>query len=198
MNISVKEDRDRLKIFKKYGYDIPKARKFVLMKSKISGGKILEIGTGRGHMAVALAKKGLRIVSIDLDRNAQKIARLNLKSINLDKAVLLKNMDAQRLRYQDNYFDYVISVNFMHHSRNPIKCLKEMIRVAKNKLILADLNKRGERIMERVHALDGHVHAPSKISMKGVKEYLKKAGLIVKVYSDACQTLIIARKEARG
>ena len=47
----------------------------------------------------------------------------------------------ERLKYKDNLFDYVISVNFIHHAKNPVKCLKEMIRVVKNKLIVADLNK---------------------------------------------------------
>jgi ubiquinone/menaquinone biosynthesis C-methylase UbiE len=136
----------------------------------------------------------LRVVSIDLDRKAQKTVKLKLKSLKLDKSVSLKNVNAERLKYKDNSFDYVISVNFIHHAKNPVKCLKEMIRVVKNKLIIADLNKRGERVMEKVHALDGHSHALSKMSLLGVKEYLEKAGLVVKVYRDACQTVIIAKK----
>jgi ubiquinone/menaquinone biosynthesis C-methylase UbiE len=147
-------------------------------------------------MAIALAKNGLKVVSIDLDRKAQKIARISLKNLKLDKSVLLKIMNAERLKYKDNSFDYVVSVNFIHHARNPAKCLKEMIRVARNKLIIADLNKRGEKIMEKVHALDGHKHEVSKMSLLGVKEYLEKAGLLVKVYRDVCQTVIIAKRGA--
>ena len=196
MDNFVKQDQDRLRLFKRYGYDIPRARKFILTKAKVPGGIILEVGTGRGHMAVALAKNGLKVVSIDLDRKAQKTAKLNLKSHKLDKSVSLKIMNAERLQYKDGSFDYVISVNFIHHAKNPVKCLKEMIRVAKNKLIIADLNKRGEKVMEKVHALDGHSHAASKMSLLGVKEYLRKAGLVVKVYRDVCQTVIIAKKGA--
>jgi len=196
MDNFVKQDQDRLRLFKRYGYDIPRARKFILTKAKVPGGIILEVGTGRGHMAVALAKNGLKVVSIDLDRKAQKTAKLNLKSHKLDKSVSLKIMNAERLQYKDGSFDYVISVNFIHHAKNPVKCLKEMIRVAKNKLIIADLNKRGEKVMEKVHALDGHSHAASKMSLLGVKEYLRKAGLVVKVYRDVCQTVIIAKRGA--
>lgn len=194
MNNLIKQDQDRLRVFKKYGYDIPKARRFILAKAKILGGRILEVGTGRGHMAVVLAKNGLRIVSIDLDKKAQAAAKLKLKSLKLDKYVSLKNMNAERLKYKDNSFDYVISVNFIHHAENPAKCLREMIRVAKNKLIIADLNKQGERIMEKVHALDGHKHEASKMSLPGIKEYLEKAGLIVKAYKDVCQAIIIAKR----
>jgi len=196
MSNLAKQDQNRLRLFKRYGYDIPKARSLIFKKAKISGGKILEVGTGRGHMAVALAKNGLKVVSIDLDRKAQKIAKLNLKSLKLDKSVSLKHMDAEKLKYKDNSFDFVISVNFIHHAKNPVKCLKEMIRVVKNKLIIADLNKRGERVMEKVHALDGHSHASSKMSLSGAKKYLEKKGLFVKVYKDVCQTVIIAKRGA--
>jgi ubiquinone/menaquinone biosynthesis C-methylase UbiE len=196
MDNLVKQDQDRLKLFKRYGYDITRARKFILTKAIISKGRILEVGTGRGHMAVALAKNGLKVVSIDLDRKAQAVAKLKLKSLKLDKSVSLKHMNAERLKYKDNSFDYVISVNFIHHAKNPVKCLKEMTRVAKSRLIIADLNKRGEKVMEKVHELDGHSHAASKMSLLGVKEYLEKAGLVIKVHRDICQTVIIAKKGA--
>jgi ubiquinone/menaquinone biosynthesis C-methylase UbiE len=196
MNNLIKQDKDRLKLFKRYGYDIPRARRFILTKAKVSRGRILEVGTGRGHMAVTLAKNGLKVVSIDLDRKAQKTAKVNLKSLKLDKSVSLIIMNAEKLQYRDNSFDEVISVNFIHHAKNPIKCLKEMIRVAKNKLVIADLNKRGERVMEKVHSLDGHSHTPSKMSLLGIKEYLEKSGLVVKVCRDVCQTIIIAKKGA--
>jgi len=190
----LKQNQDRLRLFKRYGYDIPRAREFILTKAKVSGGRILEVGTGRGHMAVALAKNGLKVVSIDLDRKAQKTAKLKLKSLKLDNSVSLKNMNAERLKYKDNFFNEVISVNFIHHAKNPAKCLKEMVRVARNKLVIADLNKRGEKIMKKVHSLDGHSHVASKMSLLGVKEYLEKEGLVVKVYRDVCQAVIIAKK----
>ena len=194
MDNVIKQDRDRLKLFKKYGYDIPKARNFILAKAGLSKGKILEIGTGKGHMTIVLAKKGFRLVSIDLDRKAQGIARMHLKLIKRNRSVILKIMDAEQLRYKDNFFDYVISVNFIHHAKNPSRCLKEMIRVTKNKLIIADINKRGERIMERVHGLDGHNHEVSKMSLKETEALLKKIGMKVSVYRDICQTVLIARK----
>jgi len=196
MSNLAKQDQNRLRLFKRYGYDIPKARSLIFKKAKISGGKILEVGTGRGHMAVALAKNGLKVVSIDLDRKAQKIAKLNLKSLKLDKSVSLKHMDAEKLKYKDNSFDFVISVNFIHHANNPAKCIKEMVRVAREKLVIADLNRRGERIMEKVHALDGHSHAASKMSFKLAKTLLKKLGMSVKTYYDSCQIVLVAKKGA--
>jgi len=191
----MKRDMERLKLFKKYGYDISKARSYIIAKAGLTkGGRMLEIGTGRGHMATALAQKDFKFISIDLDEKAQDAARIHLKAIKRDKLVILKIMNAERLRYKADYFNQVISVNFIHHAKNPVKCLKEMMRVTKDKLIIADINKRGEQIMEKVHGLDGHSHEVSKISLKETEVFLKNAGMKVKSYKDICQTVIVAKK----
>ena len=191
-----RQEQKRLNLFKKYGYDISKARNFILAKVMPIQGRLLEVGTGRGHMAVVLARNGLKLISIDLDKKAQSVAKLSLKTMKLDKNVLLKMMNAEKLIYPDNYFNSVISVNFIHHADHPGKCIREMVRVTKEKLVIADINQKGQRIMEKVHALDGHKHTASKMSMPGVKNYLRKAGLMVKVYRDVCQTVIIVKKGA--
>ena len=193
----MKRNMERLELFKKYGYDIPKARNYIIAKADLTkDGSMLEVGTGRGHMATALAQKGFKLISIDLDKKAQDVARMHLKATKRDKSVILKIMNAEKLQYRDDYFTQVISVNFIHHAKNPAKCLKGMIRVAKNKLIIADINKRGERIMDKVHRLDGHNHEGSKMSLKETEGFLKKAGMKVKVYRDTCQTVLIATKGA--
>ena len=195
MDDTLKQDKERLKLFKKYGYDIPKARNYIIAKAGLTkDGRMLEVGTGRGHMATALAQNGFKLISIDLDKKAQDVARIHLKTIKRNKSVTLKIMNAERLKYKADHFSQVISVNFIHHAKNPIKCLKEMVRVTKNILIIADINKKGERIMDKVHKLDGYSHAPSKISLKEMEVLLKNAGMKVKSYKDTYQTVIIAKK----
>jgi len=196
VNNQLIKEQEKLKLFKKYGYDISKARDFIFAKAMPIQGRILEVGTGRGHTAVALARKGVKLISIDLDKKAQSVARLNLKVMKVSKYVVLKIMNAEKLIYPDNYFNSVISVNFIHHANHPGKCVDEMVRVTKEKLVIADINQKGQRIMKKVHALDGHRHVASRMSMLGVKKYLESKGLMVKVYRDVCQTVIIAKKGA--
>ena len=188
------KDKDRLKLFKKYGYDISRARNFILDKAKIIKGSVLEVGTGKGHMAIALSKKGIKFTSIDIDKNSQQIAKENLKAMELAKFATFRIMDAKRLKYKDEAFDYVITVNFIHHSRNPVKCLNEMVRVVRKKLIIADLNKKGSQVLDRIHKLDGHKHEISKISINRVKKLLEQHGMSFKTYRDSCQVLLIAEK----
>ena len=194
MNSITKTEQEKLTLFKQYGYDISKARRFVLNKARITQGRILEIGTGRGHLAIALAKKGLRLTSVDVDRAAQKAARANLKAAQVGRLATLKIMDAEKLNYQDNSFDQVISVNFIHHAQRPQQCIKEMVRVAKHSIVIADLNKHGEAIMDRVHGLEGHQHEQTRMSLNKIKAYLEKLGLSVQSYRDTCQTVFVAKK----
>lgn len=186
--------KERLTLFKKYGYDIIKARNFVIAKAGLRNGKILEIGTGKGYMALALAKRGFKFTAIDLDKESQAVAKTNLKAIRRERFVTFKIMDAERLRYGDNEFDYVVSVNFIHHAKNPLECLKEMARVTKDKLIIADLNRRGQQITDKVHRLDGHKHEESKLPLDAVKKILEERGLVVKTYRDRCQTVLVSKK----
>ena len=140
MNNLVEQDQDRLKLLKKYGYDIPKIRNRIIVKAGLSfDGNMLEVGTGRGHMAGALARKGFKFVSIDLDKKGQEVAKTHLKALKGRKSVSFKIMNAEKLRYKNSSFNYVISVDFIHHAKHPVKCLKEMIRVVRNTLIIADI-----------------------------------------------------------
>ena len=91
-------------------------------------------------------------------------------------------------------YDIPKARNFIHYADHPGKCIRQMVRVTKEKMVIVDINQKGQRIMEKVHALDVHSHALSKMSVLGVKDYLHKAGLVVKVYRDVCQTVIIAKK----
>ncbi|MDD5072568.1 MAG: class I SAM-dependent methyltransferase [Candidatus Omnitrophica bacterium] len=194
MDNLLKQSQDRLKFFKRHGYDIPKARRFILRKAGFANGSILEVGTGSGHMAIALARRGFSLVSIDVDRKAQKTAKSRLKALGIDKLVTLKIMNAERLKFKDMAFDNVISVNFLHHAKAPVKCLKEMARVVKNKLVITDFNRKGERIAEKIHGMEGHTHPRSKLSLGAIVALLKRSGMAVIKHNDSCQYVLIATK----
>jgi len=57
---------ERKKLYRKYGVDIDRERKFILEKAKPVSGNILEVGTGKGHFALVLAKEGYQFTSVDI------------------------------------------------------------------------------------------------------------------------------------
>ncbi len=194
MPATLKHYRERLRLYKRYGYDMVHAREFILDKTGITSGRILEIGTGKGHLAVALSQRGMKFVTIDVDRASQALAKTNLNAMRLGSFAEFRVMDAERLRYPTEAFDYAIAVNFIHHSENPAKCLQEMVRVTKRRLVVADLNQRGSRILDRVHRLDGRRHERSKVSMEEVRTLLQRHGMAVKTFRDRCQYVLVAQK----
>ncbi|OGW79650.1 MAG: hypothetical protein A3G33_07625 [Omnitrophica bacterium RIFCSPLOWO2_12_FULL_44_17] len=185
----------RLKQFKQYGYDLPASRKFLLKRAGINKGSILEVGTGKGHLAVEIAKNGMPITSVDSDSGQLSIARRHLKALKLDRSVTLVKMNAEKLRFKNRSFDTVVSIDFFHHAESPSRCLKEMIRVAQNTLVIADLNKRGERMMERVHQEENHHHPVTKIAFKGIRKHLQDNHFVVRVYKKNCHTYLIANRK---
>jgi hypothetical protein len=103
-------------------------------------------------------------------------------------------MNAERINYASKSFDCVISADFFHHARYPSRCLKEMSRVARFKLCIADLNVRGMSIMDKIHQREGKKHSVSKISMKRIKEFLEDKKWKVKTYKTACHNIVVGVK----
>jgi ubiquinone/menaquinone biosynthesis C-methylase UbiE len=189
------KEKQKQILLKKFGYDIPRSRNFVLAKSRLKKGSLLEVGTGKGHFTVALAKKGFSLTSIDLDPAPQKMAREYLRQGGIKQRARILVMNAEELKFPDHSFESIISVNFMHHAENPIQCLTEMARVARSKIVIADINKKGEAVLERAHKRDGHSHPRSRISFEAMRAFLQKKGFTVKTYKGFCQTILVAQKE---
>ena len=195
MESEISHLRKRLVQFKKLGYNILKERYLAIAKAGFKKGKtILEVGTGRGYMALVLARTGLTLISIDQDRKILRAAQSILKYYKLEKSIVLRFMDAEHLRFRDSSFDYILAVNFIHHARKPVRCLGEMIRVAKEKVVIVDVNKRGTKILEKLHAQEGYIHERSKIEFHEIKEVFIKSGMKVKTYRSRCQTVLVAKK----
>ena len=194
MNLVLSSLQKRLREFKRHGYDLPASRRFIWKLSGIRHGKVLEIGTGKGHLTALLAQKGFRIISVDLDGEVLKIAKAHLSALKLSKRVSLRKMNAEKLRFNSGSFDNVISMDFFHHAKNPLRCLREMMRVARKTLTIADLNQNGMRIMDLVHKSEGKKHETPKIPFRGLKKHLLAHHFNVKSYRHPCHQIFVAQR----
>lgn len=84
----------------------------------------LEVGCGEGIVTALLHEAGKISTGIDLqgDKFDPKI---------VDSGASLHAMDAEKLSFKDESFDYVVSFNSFEHFPHPSKVLDEMIRVLK-------------------------------------------------------------------
>lgn len=94
-----------------------------------AGDKILDIGCGKGFLLYDFTKilPGIEIYGIDVSKYALEYSKEEIK----DKLIY---GNATSLPYEDNYFDFVFSLNTFHNLEcyDLFDALKEMERVGKN------------------------------------------------------------------
>jgi len=188
---------NRIAFYRSFGYDLEKERDFILNESLPIPGEILEIGTGKGHFALALARRGFSFTSIDISEEEQKIARLNIQYYGLEKQVTFRIENAQDLSFPDQGFDVIFSVNVFHHLEKPKAVLNEITRLLRpaGKVILSDFNVKGFEIINACHAYEGKVHDCFKHDLDEAKDYFVNKGFDVDESQSEAQRVVIAKKK---
>jgi ubiquinone/menaquinone biosynthesis C-methylase UbiE len=194
MNDYLRQCRARAELFKRCGFDVYASRKFVADCAGDMSGSILEVGTGKGFLTAELARRGVRLTSIDIDGKNLKMAKAVILPGRLKNRIIFKVMDCRALPYRKGSFDCVISIDFFHHLKSPVRCLGEMMRVTRRKLVIADLNKSGADLFERIHAREGRHHERTRMPFPEMKKRLQERGLHVKTYRRDFHTVLVAGK----
>ncbi|MDO8124002.1 MAG: class I SAM-dependent methyltransferase [Candidatus Hermodarchaeota archaeon] len=107
------------------------AREIASRLKSISGGKVLDICTGKGDFISTLMQtlNGYeRFIGIDMSRKDLEVARKTFEG----QPVQFMEMDAGNLAFDDNTFDTVCIANSLHHLSDPGAVLNEMKRVLKH------------------------------------------------------------------
>ncbi len=102
---------------------------FVLKEVTLND-KVLDLGCGYGRVAIKLLNRVKKIIGIDLSQENIELAK---KIVGKNKHCNFYTMDAQELKFVDNYFDTVICVQngISAFNINPLKLIKESIRVTR-------------------------------------------------------------------
>lgn len=103
--------------------------------------KILDIGCGTGNFSIKLAKRGCKVVGIDISQAMLEEARKKTKKNNLD--INFQKGNALNLDFADNSFDSVFSMTAIEFIEDLEKAFKEMKRVVKpgGKIMLGTIRK---------------------------------------------------------
>jgi len=187
---------ERVSFYRSNGYDLEKERDFILDKSLSISGEILEIGTGKGHFALALAKSGYNFTSIDISLQEQEIAMLNLRYFGLENQVIFKIEDASRMSFSDQSFNVIFSINVFHHLEKSLAVLEEINRLLRNggKAVLSDFSDKGLEIINACHTAEGRTHDYFKHRLNEAKEYFIRKGFKIMEYQSQVQKVLIAQR----
>lgn len=114
------------------GMDSQWRNSLVLWSQAQNSSKILDCATGTGALAFAFAKKfpKAKIVAVDFCPEMLKMA-LHVKEKNNLPSVQFQMADIHELAFADQTFDITTMAYGLRNVEDPIKVLKEMIRVTK-------------------------------------------------------------------
>lgn len=189
---------------RRFGYDSAKSIRFVLSKALPLSGRVLEVGTGKGRFLAELARHVPRVTSLDIDRAAQREARLHLRGQRVDRKVRFTLRDAAQTGWPDGKFDAIVSMNAMHHMEAPERVVQEMLRLAGQggKVVIADLNNAAQDLFERIHRSEGKTHPRLKVAITHLAALIRKKGWRVRRFRGQHQDVLVANRRpappARG
>jgi len=129
------------------GYDAALMRARVAALSQQCGGPALDIGTGAcACLAVALARKGLRVTAVDHASSAVRIAQERAAG-ELSAYLDVRYAEATHLPFPNGAYRVVAAFDALCHAAEPAGVLAEMFRVCAHDgaVIITELNPAGRQ-----------------------------------------------------
>lgn len=99
----------------------------------VEGQAIIDVGTGTGRGALALARRGAKVTGVDASAQMLDVARQRATDTGL--AVEFRQGDAHALAFPDRSFDAAVSLRVLMHTPDWRRCLGELCRVARERVV---------------------------------------------------------------
>jgi ubiquinone/menaquinone biosynthesis C-methylase UbiE len=97
---------------------------------KIKGKNVLEIGCGMGAHASVFCDSGALLTAIDITQRAVDATNTRFSLFGAANAQAIR-VDAEKMPFPDDYFDFVWSWGVIHHSADTEAIVREIYRVMK-------------------------------------------------------------------
>jgi ubiquinone/menaquinone biosynthesis C-methylase UbiE len=101
--------------------------------SPLTARTVLDVGTGTGRAAIALARRGAAVTGVDA--SAEMLAVAARRAHDAGVNVTFTPGDAHRLAYPDASFDAVVCLRVLMHTPDWRRSLAELCRVARGRVV---------------------------------------------------------------
>jgi len=115
-----------------FGIDQSWRKKVIKLICDSKAKNVVDIATGTGDLAIALAKENIEhVVGIDISKGMLDVGRKKIKAQNLSKHIDMVQADSEDLPYPDNTFDAATVAFGVRNFEHLNKGLSEINRVLK-------------------------------------------------------------------
>jgi SAM-dependent methyltransferase len=101
---------------------------------EVRGQRVLDVGTGTGRAALALAARGAEVTGIDASASMLGVARRRADTAGLDIAFMTG--DAHDLVFAEGSFDASVSLRVLMHAPGWQQCIAELCRVTRSRIVV--------------------------------------------------------------
>jgi SAM-dependent methyltransferase len=140
---------------------------------------VLDVGTGTGRAAIALAARGARVTGVDASGEMLAVAERRAKDAGV--RVTFTPGDAHDLAFPDRSFDAAICLRVLMHTPDWRRSLGELCRVARERIVfdypaLVSAAALQAAARHAVHAAGGRVEAYRVLADRAVTAALGTNG----------------------
>ena len=108
---------------------------------------------GKGDFAVALAKRDIQVLGIDLNADLREYAILKAREAGVENRIEFTCGDAETLKFPDASFAAVMSLRALHHFEKPETALAEMNRFKEFDYLVINREGHLDEAVEQIVAI---------------------------------------------
>lgn len=148
----------------------------------VRGRTILDVGTGTGRAAIALAQRGALVTGVDA--SAEMLAVAQRRAEEAGANVVFSREDAHRLPFPDGSFSATVCLRVLMHTPDWRQSLSELCRVAQDRVVfdypaLASAAVFQSMARRVAHAAGARVEAYRVFSDASIRTVLSRNGFRV-------------------
>jgi len=149
----------------------------------VEGRRVLDVGTGTGRAAIALAKRGAIVTGVDASAEMLQVAQR--RAAEAGARVTFLRGDAHGLDFPDRSFDSVVCLRVLMHTPDWRASLRELCRLSGGRVVFDYPSLRSAAAIQAVarrltHMVNPSVEAYRVFSSAAVRRVLASEGFAVR------------------